>query len=68
MRIRIGISASPSRANVACLNRKRLGRCWYCSIPMTAEALYTMTRLTHTSTRVAVKSSLSDLSFRAIAI
>jgi hypothetical protein len=33
---------------------------------MTAEALYTITTLVHTSSSVAVKSSLSDLSFRAI--
>src|SRR5262245_65690752 len=33
---------------------------------MTAEALYTMTRLAQTSAIVAVKSSLSDLSFRAM--
>ena len=33
---------------------------------MTAEALYTITRLAQTSTRVAMNSSLSDLSFLAI--
>ena len=33
---------------------------------MTAEALYTITMLVHTSSSVAVKSNLSDLSFRAI--
>ena len=36
------------------------------SVAMTAEALYTMTMLVHTSSSVAVKSNLSDLSFRAI--
>ena len=33
---------------------------------MTADALYTMTTLVHTSSSVAMKSNLSDLSFRAI--
>ena len=32
----------------------------------TADALYTITTLVHTSSSVAVKSNLSDLSFRAI--
>ena len=35
---------------------------------ITAEALYTMTRLAHTSTSVAMNSHLSDLSFRAMSI
>ncbi len=32
----------------------------------TAEALYTITTLVHTSSKVAVNRNLSDLSFRAI--
>jgi hypothetical protein len=35
---------------------------------ITADALYTITTLAHTSSSMAVNKSLSDLSFRAMAI
>jgi hypothetical protein len=61
----IGSAASPMSAHATCFTRKRYGF-WKRCIAMTAEALYTITMPVHTSSSVAVKSNLSDLSFRAI--
>src|SRR5512133_166084 len=58
--------ATPTAAHIACFTRKR-----YCcsgwSRAITADALYTITMLAHTSRSVARNRILSDLSFLAIA-
>ena len=59
------ITARPNAAHMACRMRKKYGwlyRFW----ASTADALYTMTTLAPTSRRVAMNSTLSDFSFRAI--
>src|SRR2546426_6224817 len=55
----------PSTAHMACLTRNIDGLP-YRSRVTTAEALYTITMLRHTSSSVARNNTLSDLSFLAI--
>src|SRR5688572_26211015 len=65
MRITTGTSRSPINVHASCLNRNKYGSLPL-SIDTTADALYTITTPVHTRSTVAVKSNLSDLSFRAI--
>ena len=59
------MAASPSAAHIACFIRKKYG--WLNRfMASTADALYTITTLAHTSSSVARNSTLSDFSFRAI--
>src|SRR5688572_22942614 len=64
MRITIASTAKPSTAHMACRCRKKEGPS-YRSIATTAEALQTITMLSHTGSRVEMNSTLSDLSFLA---
>src|ERR1044071_8252122 len=64
MRMEMASTASPSTVHSACLVRNRYG--WSeRSSATTAEALYTITTLAQTTSKVEVKSTLSDLSFLA---
>src|SRR5918994_5628418 len=64
MRIAIPSTARPSIVQRPCLMRNKYG-CWKRSRATSAEALYTITMLAHTSSRVAVNRILSDLRVRA---
>src|SRR5712691_1321402 len=59
-------TARPSAVQSACFMRKSWG-CWNRSSATSADALYTITMLTQTSSTVAMKRIPSDLSFRATA-
>src|SRR2546427_3216015 len=65
MRVTRPSMPSPSTAHMACLTRNIDGLP-YRSRVTTAEALYTITMLRHTSSSVARNNTLSDLSFLAI--
>ena len=59
-----GTASAPGRAGRRCLFPQEIGRALaYCSSPMTAEALYTMTRLAHTRTRVDGEQQLVRFEF-----
>ena len=58
-------TARPSIVHNTCFVRKKYG-CWKRSSATTADALYTITTLAHTSSSVAVKRTLSDFSLLAI--
>src|SRR5687767_311885 len=60
-----GTRHRPRRTHRLCFTRNRYGSLLR-SMVTTADALHTITTLVQTSSSVAMKSTLSDLSFRAI--